>query len=292
MKQRRKLSWFPMLMLSLLAIVWMLDGWWTRSASAVQKSAEAQASQQDAGQGDNSEEPVAQQSDVDVLLEGLDLELPGSDPGVVDDVASESEGETPPLIGAYLAMREAGSRLTAGELGEETQAVQQRAIDLLDQLINLAQADEETGAAQSGASQSSPEQSAANGEEQSQAKPQLTDAGDEEAQDSGQPGDASSDQQDENSGQSGDREQQVAPGDENNSQGPGGDGEPEDQQVAFPAAGDAVPLDAAGQAVWGHLPKRARGLLRAETPTEYLPGYAEEISAYFRALAEMKPDER
>jgi hypothetical protein len=32
-------------------------------------------------------------------------------------------------------------------------------------------------------------------------------------------------------------------------------------------------------------------LLRAEIPTEYLPQYAREISAYFAALAELDPDE-
>ena len=66
------------------------------------------------------------------------------------------------------------------------------------------------------------------------------------------------------------------------------DGQP--QQELAPAMVPS-PLDANGEAIWGHLPARTRGLLRAEMPTEFLPQYADDISAYFRALAEMPIDE-
>ena len=52
------------------------------------------------------------------------------------------------------------------------------------------------------------------------------------------------------------------------------------------------PADLIKGDIWGHLPERTRGQLRATTPGQFLPAYREAISTYYRILAEQSAERR
>ena len=233
--------------------------------------------------------------DLGGLLEGLDLEAapeapapsqpaaPSQSPAGPEvageqsadqntDQRTRSPGDAP-LIEAYRSMQRANALLAQGETGEPTRAAQKRVVDLLDQMIRAAE--QQSSAGEPGAPQSNAQQPTQprSGAGESDGQPQGS-AGEQEA-----------------AGESGSED----PGAEaQQGSGAGGEGEPTGQSsaAAVTAAGNAPGATASGQAaVWGHLPERIRGMLRSEMPTEYLPQYQDEISEYFRVLAEMDPDE-
>lgn len=234
---------------------------------------------------------------LDGLLEGLGLgqggdaetpnveeALPSTDPasatrptspqgptGSASGVGSASGSrETSPLWEAYQAMLAAKVQLAADDFGPSTQAQQQRAVDLLDLLLD-SQASDEPQALQQDPSQSQGEEGQSAGE-QSGSPPQQS---------------ASEQSSSEQPSVDGEGEQQPESEEDRSGSGEnGGEGEAASPE-AIAAAGTKQPLEAAGEAVWGHLPERMRGRLRAERPTEYLPRYSKEISEYFRALAEL-----
>lgn len=225
------------------------------------------------------------------LLEGLDLQAPGESlesPRSPAEPGSPAEAEAPaaaagPLFEAYRSMQAANALLAQGETGEATRAAQQRAVELLDQMIEAAQQPSESGG--EGAPQSKSPQESPSSQSPQPAPGDARQSGDPE-----QRGDAEQRPGEEN----GEDSEGADSGEEGSAAG--GPGQPAGQQAAaVPAAGEGarpgMRPEGAGAAVWGHLPERTRGMLRSEMPTEYLPGYATEISEYFRRLAEMKPDE-
>lgn len=241
------------------------------------------------------------------LLEGLDLELapptPSDSPEPSKSPATSGAGDDPqpdrkrspavapagpdnagagPLVEAYRSMQTANALLSQGETGEATLAAQRRAVDLLDQMIEAAR-QPQSAAAASAAGQASDADSQPGGG-----------PGEQDSAEGSGPGEEGSPQQD---------SPQQGAGEQGSEQQPGGRaGQPggpptaavpvgADEAAAARAAAAGTLRDGGDVSVWGHLPERTRGMLRAEVPTEYLPQYAEQISEYFRALAEMKPDE-
>lgn len=242
-------------------------------------------------------EGVAEDDDLGGLLEGLDL---GSDDGTIPTIPDASKNVKTPgsqdpdsngqssaaengsssngfagLAEAFESMRKAGQLLSAGQTDETVLDAQQRAVDLLDSLIKAReQADRQNASQQS----QSTEQQAANqqGERQQQSsgpENQPTTAANDADQEE-DAGDQSSEAEGNNAGAS-DNETEADRG----------------GTAPVSAAGLASPLNAAGQGVWGHLPQKTRGMLRAEIPTDYLPRYSQQISDYFRALAEMSSEQ-
>jgi len=205
------------------------------------------------------------------LLEGLDLApLAPQESGESSKRSSPSDIGTDaamaPLREAIDSMEQAGGRIARGDFGQQAQEPQEHALDLLDQLLAAAEAAEgnreETGSEDASArsSQDQPQQ-----ELPGEKTPSEIARGDAE--------------QREPQGDQGGRAE-AAPG-----EGPGSQG-------AMAAAVPRLPLDARGEAIWGHLPEQQRGTLAAEAPTEYLPRYSKAISEYFKALAELADDER
>jgi len=268
----------PVIVVCLLAAAWSL--WQDPPATAFQPPPAEQQAADDSGLGG--------------LLDGLDLEPEPAQPPAVDSTkpndpkqpsSDKSQASGVPLWQAYLAMRDAGQRLSRGQVDEDTLSSQQRAIDLLDEIINTASSDEPTAAhsqqpSQQQPDQQQPDQQAQDGQ-QNQQPGESTEEQSEQAEQGGE-------QQTDGQGQS---EGEQATTGEGDGSAAGDDGQPADQQTPVAArAGQAPPL-AEGQAAWGHLPQRTRGLLRADIPTEYVPRYAKAIRAYFEALAELPANE-
>lgn len=308
----------PVIIVCLLATAWWL--WQDPPATAFQPPpAEQQAADQQQGDRQRGDRQRADDNGLGGLLDGLDLEPETANPPAADSAApqnpaqpssdkskanqSAQENSGIPLWQAYLAMRDAGQRLSRGQVDEDTLSSQQRAIDLLDEIINTASSDEPTGAAQSQQpSQQQPDQQQT--DQQSDQQPAGEPQQDPDAQQDPQPGESTTEQseQSEQSAQAeqGSEQQTEGPGQSEGEQTPtgegdgsaaGDDGQATEQEAAMAArAGQAPPL-AEGQAVWGHLPQRTRGLLRADIPTEYVPRYAKAIRAYFEALAELPANE-
>lgn len=253
---------------------------------------------QPAGQTQEKDQPpqvaqITQDDGLGGLLDGLDLgpdsenittipdasdePVPPSQPaaqsGAEDGTADSATGR---LIAAFQSMQTARQLLSAGQTDETVLQAQQRAVDLLDQLIAAQQAaDRQSTSQQDQTQQTQARQSNQQGERQQPTNMnQQTSAEPGGENEDGDPGDEPS-------------EGDASGGAANENSNPS---EPTDN-VPVSAAGDASPLNASGQGVWGHLPQKTRGMLRADIPTDYLPGYSQQISDYFRALAEMSSDE-
>lgn len=217
----------------------------------------------DLPQGENAQLPANQETDG--LLDGLDLD------GSAE--AADGAGESPAgsddvritMLGVSRAMREAGDNLSRGETGNPTQLLQAQAIETLERLIRQQEESQES-------EQPGQTGGAANLAEETEGSEQ---------------GDPS----EENSGAGEDQAEQLADAAKGDSaKGEGGPGEGKVEE----AGRERLPMgiDTAGQGIWGHLPAKTRGMLRSQVPTEYLPSYSQQISEYFRALSELKPNDR
>jgi hypothetical protein len=252
----------------------------------------------------NAQDPAAtdtesQSGQIDSLLEGLDLETPA--PVVIPDAsqaapADAAQRQDPAggasLLAAFRSMQTASDLMGSGRADQTVVAAQQRAVDLLDQLIRQSQGDQGSGAA----SQSESEQTAGQ-QESTSTQPENSTASDPQEATDPQASDSQSSTADDQTegGSPSDAEQGQEEGESDSSsqgagRGQGSAADPTMDRQSVSAAAGAGPLNAQGQGVWGHLPQKTRGLLRAEIPTEYLPKYSRQISDYFKALAEMPGD--
>ncbi len=215
------------------------------------------------------------------LLEGLDLDGPTEDLGRQHDggetakTVDESDVVALMLEQARSEMLAAGRLLASDRFGEETQRHQQQVVDLIDSLLD---------ALESG-------QQSTDGAEESSGAEQTTASGTEEGGNEESPSEQRGDSQtkDNESGNAGsetgdDRQSEQGQGGKNSSED-AGDGRANGSPVKRP-------LGVRGEAIWGHLPERQRGVLRAETPTEYLPKYEDQIRRYFEMLAEIAGEEQ
>ena len=216
---------------------------------------------------------------MDDLLNGLDLKPPA--PVTIPDATGEADPLEGPgggpetrspssLFQAFQSMQTAGQMLSRGQVNEEVVEAQRRAVDLLDQLIDSQEQNQIS------------EQNQRRAGEQANNKPERSPDMQQEDQslsDSPAPTDT-----DPNSDATSENET-PQPSDESPTAGNAG------ETPGSNGVGTKSPLNAAGQGVWGHLPQRTRGLLRAEMPTDYLPGYSTQISDYFKKLAEMPSDQ-
>lgn len=218
--------------------------------------------------------------DLDGLLDGLDLGNALDDIPTIPDASQRAEPEPSDesasggamekvntFFEAFQSMKEAEQLLAQGQADQNVVDAQQRAVQLLDELIKAQLQEQQSGQQsqtqqnqqQSRSQQQSSEQTSELEQSQNQQQPEVSDQ---------------SDQQDASDASAGDNT-------------PNGRGEASEEQQPISAAGTVSPLNAAGQGIWGHLPQKTRGMLRAEIPTDYLPGYSKQISDYFKALAEM-----
>ncbi len=227
-----------------------------------------------------------QKDGLDGLLDGLELTGDPEDGvdrhEIVESPAANIEAGDSPLLSAFLAMRSASERLREGDVSVVTQGDQGRAIQLLDEMIRQSEGEQnspsqqETGSQQDSAQQQSDQQQS-----------------DQQSSDSGEPnvsGDESNGQESngQESSEDGPASDEVTAQNEGEMSGGGKEGSP---VTAGDGTASPRPLGAQGIGVWGHLPEKTRGLLRAQVPTEFLPRYSEQISEYFRVLAEMKSNE-
>jgi hypothetical protein len=220
-------------------------------------------------QGDNAQVPANQETDG--LLDGLDLDYPAEEAEGVEESPAESDDSRITILGVSRAMRQAGENLRRGDTGNPTQLLQAQAIETLERLIQ--QQEESQGSEQPGQTGGAP--SVAEGQENGQQQ---------------------GDQMEEDTGARGEQAEQVADAAQGNSaKGEGGPGDGKVDETGrgrLTTGSDTAGSDIAGQGIWGHLPAKTRGMLRSQVPTEYLPSYSKQISDYFRALSELKPNDR
>jgi len=172
--------------------------------------------------------------------------------------AADGQPDEDPLERAIGNMRQAERRISARDIGEETQSLQRRIIDDLDQLIELAKRQSGSRRPPSGDSQPKDESP------QDASKPEQS-AGQESAGGEGSTaqGQGATQQESDQASQSTDRSDRA-----------------ESIQIDIATRNQLI------NEIWGHLPPALRQRLLNIREEKYLPKYGDLVRQYFEALAE------